>query len=165
MRHYVLSYGLMFASLFAMPACMDEPEDVVGVESTAGNEDISGSEVSDSARFDTGNEMDLPEGGVVGGAALRAPTTEGSQVGSDPSAGNGQRPVSAAAPCGLSIRAQGGGVTYYQIRNCHGFSVRRKVDIANWSDVGPCHTIHAGATVNGAVNIPGFAYLRGLKGC
>lgn len=75
--------------------------------------------------------------------------------------------VAAAAPCGLSgthQSATGGTLFVYKIRNCHDYTVKRKVDVSRGGD-GYCHTIGAGATVSGSVHIPFFASQNGLKAC
>jgi len=74
-----------------------------------------------------------------------------------------------AAPCGLSYTTgdvPGGPlkIVYYSIRNCHGYTVQRKLDIAGTTD-GPCLTIGAGETVSKTRIIAGWAGVRGMKAC
>jgi hypothetical protein len=74
-----------------------------------------------------------------------------------------------AAPCGLSYTTgdvPGGPlkIVYYTIRNCHSYTVKRKLDIAGTTD-GPCLTIHAGGTVSNTRVIAGWAGVRGIKPC
>jgi len=52
----------------------------------------------------------------------------------------------------------------YAIRNCHSYTVRRKIDVALETD-GPCHTIAGGATIHGSFWMHTFAYIRGMKAC
>ncbi|MEU4829589.1 hypothetical protein [Streptosporangium sp. NPDC023615] len=75
----------------------------------------------------------------------------------------------AAAPCGLSHSTgdvPGGPlkIVYYTIRNCHSYTVQRKLDIAGTTD-GPCHTIGGGGTVSSTRVIAGWASVRGMKAC
>ena len=74
-----------------------------------------------------------------------------------------------AAPCGLSYTV--GDVplgplkiVYYDIRNCHDYTVSRKLDIAGTTDE-PCLTIGAGQTVSRSRIIPGWAGVRGMVPC
>ncbi|GGS54075.1 hypothetical protein [Actinokineospora fastidiosa] len=74
-----------------------------------------------------------------------------------------------AAPCGLSytIGDVPGGplkIVYYKIRNCHSYTVKRKLDLAGTTD-GVCHTIGAGRTVSSTRIIAGWAGVRGMKAC
>ena len=75
----------------------------------------------------------------------------------------------AAKPCGLSYTTgdvPGGPlkVVYYDIRNCHSSTVKRKLDIAGTTD-DECLTIHAGQTVSRTRVIAGWAGVRGIKPC
>lgn len=75
----------------------------------------------------------------------------------------------AATPCGLSYTTgdvPGGPlkIVYYKIRNCHNYTVKRKLDIAGTTD-GPCLTIGAGKTVSKTRVIAGWAGVRGIKPC
>lgn len=74
-----------------------------------------------------------------------------------------------AAPCGLSYTTgdvPGGPlkIVYYDIRNCHNYTVKRKLDLAGTTDE-PCLTIPAGQTVSRTRIIAGFAGVRGIKPC
>jgi hypothetical protein len=74
-----------------------------------------------------------------------------------------------AAPCGLSHTTgdlPGGPlkVVYYDIRNCHNYKVKRKLDLAGTTDE-PCLTIQAGQTVSRTRVIAGWAGVRGMKPC
>jgi len=74
-----------------------------------------------------------------------------------------------AAPCGLDYRVgdlPGGPlkIVYYSVRNCHGYSVRRKLDLAGTTD-DECLTIGAGQTVNRTRIIAGWADVRRIKPC
>ena len=55
-------------------------------------------------------------------------------------------------------------VVYYDIRNCHSSTVKRKLDIAGTTD-DECLTIHAGQTVSRTRVIAGWAGVRGIKPC
>ena len=75
----------------------------------------------------------------------------------------------AAKPCGLSYTTgdvPGGPlkIVYYDIRNCHNYTVKRKLDIAGTTD-DPCLTIGPGETVSRTRIIAGFAGVRGIKPC
>jgi hypothetical protein len=75
----------------------------------------------------------------------------------------------AATPCGLSYTTgdvPGGPlkIVYYSIRNCHNYTVKRKLDLAGTTD-GPCLTIHAGQTDSRTRIIAGWAGVRGMKPC
>jgi hypothetical protein len=77
--------------------------------------------------------------------------------------------ASAAAPCGLSSYSTPTGNPYlrsvhYTIRNCHGFAVKRKLDIANGND-GKCHTIRARSQVSDEIVLPNFMFVRDKKPC
>ena len=74
-----------------------------------------------------------------------------------------------AAPCGLSYTTgdvPGGPlkIVYYSIRNCHGYTVKRKLEVAGTTD-GPCLTIGAGKTASRTRVIAGWAGVRGIKPC
>lgn len=78
-------------------------------------------------------------------------------------------PDAMAAPCGLDYRVgdlPGGPlkIVYYSIRNCHGYPVQRKLDLAGTTD-GECLTIGAGQTVNRTRVIAGWADVRQIKPC
>ncbi|MFF4189770.1 hypothetical protein [Nonomuraea sp. NPDC001831] len=73
------------------------------------------------------------------------------------------------APCGLSYTTgdvPGGPlkIVYYTIRNCHAYTVKRKLDIAGTTDE-PCLTIPGGGTVSRTRVIAGWAGVRGMKPC
>ncbi len=75
----------------------------------------------------------------------------------------------AAAPCGLSYTTgdvPGGPlkIVYYKIRNCHGETVKRKLDIAGTTD-DECLTIGPGETVSRERVIAGWAGVRDIKPC
>ena len=75
----------------------------------------------------------------------------------------------AAKPCGLSYTTgdvPGGPlkIVYYDIRNCHSNTVKRKLDIAGTTD-DECLTIHPGQTVSRTRVIAGWAGVRGIKPC
>jgi hypothetical protein len=75
----------------------------------------------------------------------------------------------ATHPCGLSTAIVTQGLTYikieFWIRNCHSYTVRRKVDIANAND-SACYTIGAGNTAHGYNSFPRLnGYVRGLASC
>jgi hypothetical protein len=75
----------------------------------------------------------------------------------------------AATPCGLSYTTgdvPGGPlkIVYYSIRNCHNYTVKRKLDLAGTTD-DPCLTIGAGETVSKTRVIAGWAGVRGIKPC
>ncbi|WP_026423300.1 hypothetical protein [Actinokineospora inagensis] len=81
----------------------------------------------------------------------------------------GASEAAAAAPCGLSYSVgdvPGGPlkIVYYTIRNCHSYTVKRKLDIAGTTD-GPCHTIGAGDTISATRIIAGWAAVRDIKPC
>lgn len=74
-----------------------------------------------------------------------------------------------SVPCGLSYEV--GDVpwgplkiVYYNIRNCHDYTVKRKVDFAGTTD-GECHTIHGNSTISDSRIIAGWAAVRGIKSC
>ncbi|MFI6507043.1 hypothetical protein ACIBCT_05510 [Streptosporangium sp. NPDC050855] len=74
-----------------------------------------------------------------------------------------------AVPCGLthSTGDLPGGplkIVYYTIRNCHSYTVQRKLEIAGTTD-GSCHTIPGGRTVSSSRVIAGWASVRGMKAC
>ncbi len=74
-----------------------------------------------------------------------------------------------AAPCGLSyttgeVPLGPMKVVYYDIRNCHSYTVHRKLDLAGTTDE-PCLTIRAGQTVSRTRIIAGWAGVRGIKSC
>jgi len=74
-----------------------------------------------------------------------------------------------AAPCGLDYRVgdvPGGPlkIVYYDIRNCHNYTVKRKLQLDGTTD-GPCLTIRAGKTVSRTRIIAGWAGVRGIKPC
>lgn len=74
-----------------------------------------------------------------------------------------------AAPCGLSYKTEGlpAGplkIVYYDIKNCHGSSVKRNLDISGTTD-GQCHEIGAGETVRSERVIAGWASVHGMKPC
>ena len=78
-------------------------------------------------------------------------------------------PEAMAAPCGLSYTTgdvPGGPlkIVYYKIRNCHNYTVKRKLDLAGTTD-GPCLTIPAGRTASKTRIIAGWAGVRGMKPC
>lgn len=77
--------------------------------------------------------------------------------------------ANAAEPCGLSYTTgdvPGGPlkIVYYKIRNCHDYTVKRKLDIAGTTD-GECHSIGAGKTASGERVIAGWAGVRDIKAC
>jgi hypothetical protein len=74
-----------------------------------------------------------------------------------------------AAPCGLSYTVGDVPlgplkVVYYDIRNCHSYTVHRKLDLAGTTDE-PCLTIGAGQTVSRTRVVAGWAGVRGIKPC
>lgn len=76
-----------------------------------------------------------------------------------------------AAPCGLSYQTSDVPKTdgalkivYYEIRNCHNYTVQRKVNLAGTTDE-PCRTVRAGQTVSDQRIITGWAAVRDLKVC
>lgn len=78
-------------------------------------------------------------------------------------------PEAMAAPCGLSYTTgdvPGGPlkIVYYKIRNCHNYTVKRKLDLAGTTD-GPCLTIAAARTASKTRIIAGWAGVRGIKPC
>lgn len=76
--------------------------------------------------------------------------------------------TAAAAPCGLSYRGPVFGQYRYTIRNCHGYPVKRKLDlrklIIGYPD-GPCHRIRAHSSVSAWISIPDSVYIAGMKRC
>ena len=52
-------------------------------------------------------------------------------------------------------------IVYYKIRNCHNYTVKRKLDLAGTTD-GPCLTIAAGQTASKTRIIAGWAGVRGM---
>jgi hypothetical protein len=75
----------------------------------------------------------------------------------------------ADAPCGLSGSSAPTSnqflyTVHYTIRQCNGFPVRRKLDIANGNDT-KCVTIPAHSQVSGTITLPKFMYVRGKKAC
>lgn len=84
-------------------------------------------------------------------------------------AGVASAPEASAVPCGLTYHVGDVPlgplkVVYYDIRNCHSYTVKRKLDLAGTTD-GYCHKIRAGKTVRGTRIISGWAAVRGLKAC
>ncbi len=78
-------------------------------------------------------------------------------------------PAASAAPCGLDYQVADAPygplkIVYYSIRNCHGYTVQRKLDLAGTTD-DECLTIHPGQTVNRTRIIAGWAEVRGMKSC
>jgi hypothetical protein len=77
-------------------------------------------------------------------------------------------PASAAAPCGLSYSGPVFGQYTYTIRNCHGYGVRRKLDlrklIVGYPD-GPCHYIPAHSSIRRTISLPDSVYIAGMKPC
>jgi hypothetical protein len=78
-------------------------------------------------------------------------------------------PDAMAAPCGLSyttgdVPGEPLKIVYYKIRNCHNYTVKRKLDLAGTTD-GPCLTIAAGQTASKTRIIAGWAGVRGMKAC
>jgi hypothetical protein len=74
-----------------------------------------------------------------------------------------------AEPCGLSYSTgdlPGGPlkIVYYKVRNCHPYTVKRKLDLAGTTDE-PCLTIGAGEIVSKTRIIAGWADVRGIKPC
>ncbi|MBL8925962.1 MAG: hypothetical protein JNM77_06955 [Pseudonocardia sp.] len=74
-----------------------------------------------------------------------------------------------AEPCGLyyttgSVPALHLTTVFYSIRNCHNFTVKRKLDIAGTTDE-PCLTLGAGQTVSRKRLIAEWAGVRGMKRC
>ena len=76
--------------------------------------------------------------------------------------------ASAAAPCGLSYSGPVFGQYHYTIRNCHGYAVKRKLDlrklIVGYPD-GPCLYIPAHSSVSRTISIPDNVYIAGIKPC
>jgi hypothetical protein len=76
--------------------------------------------------------------------------------------------ASSAAPCGLSGHyGSNSQNTYYDytIRNCHGYAVKRKVNVNNYPD-GKCHTIRAHTQIRGRALVPhANRGIRGIKPC
>ncbi len=72
-------------------------------------------------------------------------------------------PAAATARCGLS-GSYNGDRYYYTIRNCHGYTVKRKVEVDNGYD-GDCETIPAHSSVRGFVFLGIFGEVKGLKSC
>jgi hypothetical protein len=75
----------------------------------------------------------------------------------------------AAAPCGLSyttgeVPLGPLKIVYYRIRNCHNYTVKRKLDLAGTTD-DECLTIKAGQTESRNRVIAGWAGVRGMKRC
>jgi hypothetical protein len=77
----------------------------------------------------------------------------------------------AAAPCGLDyqmadVPASHGAlkIVYYRIRNCHGYTVKRKLDLAGTTD-DQCFTIPAGQTRSASRLIASWAAVRDIKRC
>jgi len=73
-----------------------------------------------------------------------------------------------AAPCGLDPRVGDAPyalkIVYYDIRNCHNYTVKRKLVLDGTTDE-PCLTIPAGQTVSRRRIIAGWAAVRGMKPC
>jgi hypothetical protein len=72
-------------------------------------------------------------------------------------------------PCGLTYRIADAPygplkIVYYHIRNCHNFTVKRKLDLAGTTD-DKCLTIHAGQTVSRTRIAAGWAEVNGMKAC
>jgi hypothetical protein len=55
-------------------------------------------------------------------------------------------------------------IVYYDIRNCHNYTVKRKLVLDGTTDE-PCLTIHPGQTVSRRRIIAGWAAVRGMKPC
>jgi hypothetical protein len=74
----------------------------------------------------------------------------------------------AAARCGLSYSGPIFGQYTYTIRNCHGYAVKRKLDlripIVGYPD-GPCHRIRAHSSIRRTISIPDSARIHGMKAC
>lgn len=80
--------------------------------------------------------------------------------------------VVAAAPCGLSGEMRKHPVSgwnwyYYNIRNCHSYTVWRAVNVTNSVSLdGRCHFIPAGGTVSSRLEMyTNFDTVLGLKAC
>lgn len=76
--------------------------------------------------------------------------------------------TASAAPCGLSGHyGSNSQNTYYDytIRQCNGYTVKRKVNVNNYPD-GKCHTIPAYSQVSDRVLVPHAGRgVRGIKPC
>jgi len=86
----------------------------------------------------------------------------------DSSSNSGGPTPAPTLPCGLvhqQVSESELTKTYeYTIRNCRNETVRRKLDIADFTD-GDCHTIKAGASVSTRITIPIVASIRDIKPC
>jgi len=79
-------------------------------------------------------------------------------------------PALAASRCGLSNTSYSGGgpaprAYHYTIRNCHRFTVKRKIVVKRGRD-GYCHTIRPRSEVRGLVTLFGVApKVEGMRPC
>jgi hypothetical protein len=71
--------------------------------------------------------------------------------------------ATANARCGLS-GSYNGDRYYYTIRNCHGYTVKRKVEVEKGYD-GDCETIPAYSSIRNFVFLGIFSKVKGLKRC
>jgi hypothetical protein len=75
--------------------------------------------------------------------------------------------ASAAVPCGLTGSYTSPQTFRYTIRNCHGFTVWREIDVDNGPDDGTCHRIPAHSSRRGAIELALWEGInkRGIKPC
>lgn len=73
-----------------------------------------------------------------------------------------------ATKCGLSGNYAGGAgpgrYYFYKIKNCHGYKVKRRVEVNNHYD-GACHTIGKNQTADGYFWVPYYGSVKGLIAC
>lgn len=71
-------------------------------------------------------------------------------------------------PCGLdgyyTPGPAGGRYYHYTIKNCHSYTVRRRVDVNNGRD-GACHRIGRYNVAKGYVYVPFYGSIRGMVQC
>ena len=79
-------------------------------------------------------------------------------------------PAASAAPCGLSgsygptaphVKVH---TASFTIRQCNGYTVKRRLDIDNGRD-GKCYTIPAYSQISDSRTMPKFMFVRGMKPC